>query len=84
MIVVSLAGGVYSVVADVGPYFFVSRLQAEMFGGTHYLLISGLVTFICSIVPALIVVHALASFFPMTPEERAVRSAEAAGGYDAR
>lgn len=74
VIVGSLAAAAYCVVTDTGPYAIVSRLQADLFGGKHYVIVSGLVTIICALVPALALVHGLASFFPMTAEERAARN----------
>lgn len=63
IIVGALGGAVYQLVAQVGIAGWLIAAQAAMFGGKYYVMLTGLVTFLVMLVPAIILVQLLAGLF---------------------
>jgi hypothetical protein len=63
IIVAALALPFYWIVTDSGPYRAVANFQARIFDGSHYIMLSGGLTFIATLVPALVIVQLLAFAF---------------------
>lgn len=53
----------YWVFTSSGLFRFFAAFQADLLDGQHYIILSGLLTFLCCLIPVLILVHVLAFFF---------------------
>jgi hypothetical protein len=53
----------YCVFANAGPYRFLAEAQAKLFDGKHYLMLSGGLTLLLFLVPAVVVMQLLGAAF---------------------
>jgi hypothetical protein len=57
----------YCVVADTGPYRFLAETQASFMHGKHYIMLSGMLTLLLFLLPAIVVLQLLAGLFAEKP-----------------
>jgi hypothetical protein len=53
----------YCVVADAGPYRAIAEAQASVMHGKHYFMLSGMLTLLVFLAPAIVVLQLLAGLF---------------------
>ena len=61
---------VFWIATDSGPYATIADFQTVFLDGEHYIALSGLLSLLVALVPALILIHLLATFFPAREEAK--------------